>query len=124
MFDASSRKLSKTRISAAIFCSSALLLAGCGVIGDILPPTLNLPMRATDMTAIEHDKLIIVTFKMPTTTTEGMLIRHLPAIDLRIGPAPADPTDDKTWAAHATRIRTTEPHGDTLAAPWVNQMSR
>ena len=88
MFDASSRKLSKTRISAVIFCS-VLLLTGCGVIGDILPPALNLPMRATDMTAYEHDKIIIVTFKLPATTTEGTLIRHKPEIDLRIGLAPA-----------------------------------
>ena len=120
MFDASSRKLSKTRISAVIFCS-VLLLTGCGVIGDILPPALNLPMRATDMTVLEHAQVIVVTFKLPASTTEGMLIRHQPEIDLRIGPAPADPNDDKGWAAHATRIQTTEPHADTPAAPWVNQ---
>src|ERR1017187_8117371 len=120
MFDASSRKLSKTRISAGIFCS-VLLLTGCGVIGDILPPALNLPMRATDMTVLEHAQVIVVTFKLPASTTEGMLIRHQPEIDLRIGPAPADPNDDKGWASHATRIQTTEPHADTPAAPWVNQ---
>ena len=127
MFDASSRKLSKTRISAGIFCSApgvaclALLLSGCGVIGDILPPALNLPMPATDVTVLEHDKIIVVTFKLPVMTTEGMLIRHKPEIDLRIGLAPTDPNDTKGWASHATRIRTTEPHADTPAAPWVNQ---
>jgi hypothetical protein len=127
MFDASSRILSKTRTSAGTFCRATgvvfllLLTSGCGVVGDILPPALNLPMRATDMVALEHDKLIIVTFKLPATTTEGTLIRHPPEIDLRIGPAPADPNDDKGWAAHAKRIPTTEPHGDTLVAPWVNQ---
>src|SRR5580704_7690460 len=120
MFDASSRILSKIRTSAAIFCST-LFLAGCGVVGDILPPALNLPMRATDMTAVEHANVIMVTFKLPATTTEGMLIRQNPEIDLRIGPAPADPNDDKGWAAHATRIPTTEPQASTLAAPWVNQ---
>jgi hypothetical protein len=127
MFDASSRILSKTRISAGIFCRATgvvfvlLLIAGCGVVGDILPPALNLPMRATDLTASEHDKIIIVTFKLPTMTTEGTLIRHNPEIDLRIGPAPADANDDKRWAAHATRIPTTEPHADSLVAPWVGQ---
>jgi hypothetical protein len=127
MFDASSRKLSKTRISAGIFCSASgvffllLFLAGCGVVGDILPPALNLPIRATDMTAVEHDKVIVITFKLPATTTEGTLIRHQPEIDLRIGPAPAAPNDDKAWAAHTTRIPTTEPHADTLAGPWANQ---
>ena len=124
MSDASSRKLSKTRISAGIFCS-VLLLSGCGVIGDILPPALNLPMRATDVTVLEHDKVIVVTFKLPATTTEGVLIRHPPEIDLRIGLAPPNSSDatndDKTWAAHATRIPATEPHADTPAARWVNQ---
>ena len=80
MSDASSRKLSKTRISAGIFCSASLLLCGCGVVGDILPPALNLPMRATDMVALEHGKIIVVTFKLPATTTEGMLIHRKPQI--------------------------------------------
>ncbi len=127
MFDASSRKLLKTRISAGIFCSApgvvllSLLLCGCGVIGDILPPALSLPMRATDLTALEHGNNIVITFKLPTTTTEGVLIRRPPAMDLRIGTAPADPNDTKDWAAHATVIPITEPNAETPAAPWVNQ---
>ncbi len=97
MFDASSRKLSKIRTSAGIFCSlstlhaSCLFLQGCGVVGDILPPTLNLPMRAADMTAQEHGDKVTVAFKMPETTTEGQIIRHPTEIELRIGRAPADP---------------------------------
>jgi len=78
-------------------------------------------MRATDMTAIEHAKVITVAFKLPATTTEGTLIRHKPEIDLRIGPAPENPLDDKTWAAHAVRIPTGDPHADMPVAPWVNQ---
>ena len=75
MFDANLRKLSRIRTSAATFCSRCycglpfsgsvivrltaavnvfLFLAGCAVVGDVLPPTLNLPMRATDMAVIEH----------------------------------------------------------------------
>ncbi len=121
MFDASSRKLSKTRISAAIFFSACGWLTGCGVVGDILPPALNLPMRATDVSALEHGQSIQIIFKMPTTTTEGMQLHHPPPIDLRIGPVPADPNNMAEWAAHATRIRTTDPAAKTPAAPWVNQ---
>src|SRR4051812_31778567 len=120
MFDASSPKSLKTRTSAGIFCS-VLLLTGCGVIGDVLPPALNLPMLATDVTVLEHDKNIVVTFRIPESTTEGMLIRHKPQIDLRIGPAPADPNDLKGWEAHAVRVPTVDPHAETPAGPWVNQ---
>ncbi len=125
MFDASSRKLSKTRISAATFCSAIVILSvslsGCGVVGDILPPALNLPMRATELTAIERGKNIDVTFKLPALTTEGMQIRRPPELDLRIGTAPADPNDINGWASHATRVQTSEPSAETPAAPWVNQ---
>src|SRR5580704_2917097 len=97
MFDANSRILSKIRISAGTFCSlsllSLLVLQSCGVVGDVLPPALNLPMRATDMTAQEHGDKIAVAFKIPETTTEGQIIRHPPEIDLRIGPAPDDPNN-------------------------------
>ena len=122
MFDASSRILSRIRISAAIFCSAAaLLLTGCAVVGDILPPTLNLPAQATDLTALEHGPHIEIAFQLSKLTTEGLLIRHQPDIDLRIGPAPADPNDSKSWAAHATRIPTKMPGAETPAGPWVNQ---
>ena len=123
MFDANSRILSKIRTSAAIFCSfcACVLLEGCGVIGDILPPTQNLPALATDMTVQEHGDKIAIAFKLPTMTTEGQLLRHPPEIDLRIGRAPADPKDVKDWAAHATRIPASDPLALTVATPWVNQ---
>src|ERR1700693_2699831 len=96
MFDASSRRLSKIRTSAVIFCSvlpAVLLLDGCGVVGDVLPPALNLPTKATDMTVVEHGSKLVIGFKLPLMTTEGQLIRRQPGIDLRIGRAPEDPND-------------------------------
>ena len=126
MFDANSPRLSRIRTSAvtfykALLVAAFLLLEGCGVVGDVLPPTLNLPMKATDMTAVEHGDRIQVGFKMPTMTTEGQMLRHPPEIDLRIGVAPADPNDTKAWAAHAARIRVTAPQAAIPVAPWVNK---
>jgi hypothetical protein len=127
MFDANSRILSRIRTSAGIFCSAAallplcMLLAGCGVVGDVLPPTLNLPAQATDVTVQEHGDKIGVGFKMPTMTTEGQLIRHPPEIDLRIGPAPEDPKNTNAWATHAKRIPAPDPHAEIPVAAWVNQ---
>ena len=145
MFDANSRILSKIRTSADISCRTGhrflwpvqpppggvwnvvaallfLLLQGCGVVGDILPPTLNLPLRATDMTVLQHGDRLTIAFKLPTTTTEGMLIRHPPEMDLRIGPAPADPNDTKGWESHATRVPTVrDPHAEVPLTKWLNQ---
>src|ERR1044071_10364935 len=142
MFDANLRKLSRIRTSAGTFCSGChwalpfsgsvivrltaavnvfLFLAGCAVVGDVLPPTLNLPMRATDMAVIEHGDKLVITFKVPGTTTEGMLVRHPPEIDLRVGPAPGDPNDAKGWAARATAIPVKDPQAEVPVGPWVNQ---
>ena len=121
MSAASSPISSRTRISAAIFCSATLILCGCGVVGDILPPALNLPMQATDLTAVEHGKAIDIAFRMPATTTEGQLIRRPPTIDIRIGPVPANPNDMNAWAAQATRVPAREPQAETPATPWVNR---
>jgi hypothetical protein len=98
-----------------------MLLGGCGVVGDVLPPTLNLPSHATDVTVQEHGDKIGISFKMPTTTTEGQLIRRPPEIDLRIGPAPENLNDVGRWAAHAKRVPATDPHADVPAGQWVNQ---
>jgi hypothetical protein len=134
MYDANSRKLSRIRTSAGTFFSAfsvglvsfalsllSVSLDGCGVVGDVLPPALNLPARATDMVVLEHGKNIAISYQLPKMTTEGQLIRHQPEIDLRIGPAPEDVNNAAGWASRATRIPTSEPHIDIPVAPWVNQ---
>jgi hypothetical protein len=126
MFDASLRKLSKTRISAATFCKSgivlsALLLGACGYVSDIMPPALNLPSKAADVTAVEHGAVIAIGFEMPKLTTEGARIRHQPRIDLRIGPAPANLYDIKTWLEHAKEVPVTGAQIEIPVAAWVNQ---
>jgi hypothetical protein len=98
----------------------AVLGQGCGVVGDVLPPTLNLPAPATDMTVLERGDKLDIAFKLPSLTTEGLLIRHPPEIDLRIGPA-TDPLDMKAWALHAKPIPATDPHAIAAVGPWVNQ---
>jgi hypothetical protein len=128
MFDANSRISSKIRTSAAISCkllgvvAGFAMLQGCAVVGDVLPPALNLPARATDMTVLEHGDKLTISFKLPSTTTEGMLIRHPPEIDLRIGPAPGNPADANGWASKATRIPAPrDPHAEIPVTPWVNR---
>jgi len=109
------------RAQSIVVAGLMVVLSGCGVVGDVLPPTLNLPVQATDVTVLEHADRLEIAFKMPTMTTEGMLIRHVPEIDLRIGVAPENTLNVAGWASRATRIPTKQPNAVTAVAPWVNK---
>ena len=39
-----------------VAAAAAALLAGCGYIGDPLPPLLNIPARVTDLTAVQRGR--------------------------------------------------------------------
>lgn len=74
-----------------------LCLAGCGYVGDPLPPALNIPLKITDLKVAQQGSRIHVEFTTPALTTEGLAIEELDAIDLRIGPA-------ATWPEGATSV--------------------
>jgi fibronectin type 3 domain-containing protein len=78
-------------------------LAGCGYVGDPLPPLANIPSRVTDLAAVQRGGRIIVQFTIPERTTEGIAIKTPPGLDLRIGTATA-PYDPGRWAAEARQI--------------------
>jgi hypothetical protein len=82
----------------------ALALAGCGYVGDPMPPLANVPERVTDLTAVQRGAALVVEFSPPKLTTEGMAIKREPTLDLRAGPAPA-PFDEGAWAAQAKQAR-------------------
>jgi len=81
----------------------AIVLAGCGYVGEPLPPALKRPVLATDLSAVEHGSKINVHFTMPTVTTEGLPIRGTPDIELRIGP-PGEHFDVHAWERTAERV--------------------
>ncbi len=87
----------------------ALLLTGCGYIGNPLPPLANVPSPVTDLIAVQRDGRIVVHFKLPTTTTENVTIKTPLKLDLRIGQAPEGPFRAASWAAQA---KTIPPPGD------------
>ena len=78
---------------------AALLLAGCGYVGDPLPPLANVPKRVDDLAAIQRGATVIVQFTAPSTTTEGHPIPAPVKLDLRAGPA--EQFDENQWAASA-----------------------
>jgi hypothetical protein len=83
---------------------------GCGYIGEPLPPALNRPVRATDLTAVEHGSKINVHFTMPAVTTEGLKIPGKPDIELRVGPQPGENFDLREWERSAERIPAADIH--------------
>jgi hypothetical protein len=84
---------------------AALLMTGCGYVGDPLPPLLNIPGRVTDLRVIERAERIVVEFTVPELTTEGMPLK-LGSVDLRAGPPGPEPFDAEVWAAGAKRLDT------------------
>jgi hypothetical protein len=81
---------------------AVLWMAGCGYVGDPLPPLANVPPRVSDLAAIQRGSRIIVQFTVPDMTTEGQPIPRPVTLDLRAGAA--DPFEEKQWAAAARQI--------------------
>ncbi len=106
------------------FCAAALLLAGCGYIGNPQAPTIDLPVRVSDMQVIQYADQIIATFTLPLLTTEGQPLHDVRSIDLRIGVAP-NPWNDAAWAASAKKIPVGNTPGHieakTPAAEWIGK---
>ncbi|HWB97297.1 MAG TPA: hypothetical protein VG672_11355 [Bryobacteraceae bacterium] len=75
----------------------ALALAGCGYVGDTLPPLLNIPARVTDLAAVQRGSHVIVQFTVPKITTEGTLIKRPPRAELHAGPFDG-PFQADAWA--------------------------
>jgi len=82
--------------------AAALFLVACGYVGDPLPPLANVPLRITDLAAVQRGTRIVVQFTVPATTTEGHPIPPPLRLDLRAGTA--DQFEENQWAESARRI--------------------
>jgi len=82
--------------------AAALLLAGCGYVGDPLPPLANIPPKVSDLAALQRGGRIIVQFTVPAKTTEGHPIPPPLRLDLRAGTG--DQFEANQWAAGARQI--------------------
>jgi len=91
----------------AVFLSLAVL-AGCGYVGPVLPPSSEIPPPINDLIAIERGDKIVVTFRTPARTTDNAPIKHFNEIELRIGPA-LTPFDFESWAETAQRYPVSPP---------------
>src|SRR5579862_5926190 len=51
------------------------ILAGCGMPGAPQPPSLNLPNRVTDLSAIRAGDQVSLSWKMPIRNTDKLLLK-------------------------------------------------
>ncbi len=59
---------------ALAFCA-ALMVAGCGMPGAPMPPSLNLPDQVGDLSAVRTGGQVALTWTMPTRNTDKMLLK-------------------------------------------------
>jgi hypothetical protein len=102
------------------WCGLALL-AGCGYVGDPLPPALHIPVAVTDLDVVQRGSNLLFRFTMPALTTENLPIAAPGEIDLRIGVPPEGAFNVNTWAPNATRIPAPEPEVRTGAAAYAGK---
>ena len=68
------------RLATAI--AACLLLEACGTVGDPLYPSLNIPVRVTDLRAVEHADKLLIDFSIPHLTTDGVTIKTVRDVEL------------------------------------------
>jgi hypothetical protein len=78
---------------------ATLALAGCGAIGDLQPPTLDIPRPVTDLRAVEQVDKVLINFTIPELTTEGTALR-LAKVELKAGEELLDTAGMKPGPAH------------------------
>ena len=78
----------------------AAILAGCGYIGPVYPPSLDIPARVVDLRVAEYGDKIRAVFTLPALTTHGLPLKTIERVELRAGPIP-NPYNLEQWAATA-----------------------
>jgi hypothetical protein len=106
-------------------CGLFFLLAGCGYMGQPLPPALKRPERVVDLAAVERGPNIIIHFTIPKQTTEGQPIKGEPDMELRVGAA-ENPFQYETWKRSSDREtvpKTDRPYAEVIvpAAKWYGK---
>jgi hypothetical protein len=87
-----------------VVVAALIALAGCGYVGDPLPPALNIPVAVSDFRAFEYGEEIIAEFTLPNMTTDGLPVTEFTEVQIAIGVGP-DPFSMDAWAAGAMRYK-------------------
>lgn len=64
---------------------AALFAAGCGYVGDPLPPALNIPLPVPALRAVQIGPKARIGFEIPALTTDAVGIRRVADVELLAG---------------------------------------
>jgi hypothetical protein len=81
-----------------------LVLAGCGSIGQPLYPALRIPSPVADLTVLEQGSNLDIAFTIPPLTTEGLPLKEIGGVELRVGPSPSNGWNVDEWVKSSTRV--------------------
>jgi hypothetical protein len=90
------------RFAFSAICVVLAFNQSCGYVGPVVPPSPEIPIPITNLTAVERGNEIQVNFTTPGLTTDFLQVKRLSAIELRAGPA-AIPFDAAKWEATSKR---------------------
>ncbi len=85
-------------------CLAAAILCGCGYTGDPLPPALMIPEAVEDLNGFQRGEVVLLQFTVPQKTTEDLLLKVPPEIELRAGENPQGGFDISAWLAGSERL--------------------
>lgn len=132
------RRRDKMRTAAALPFALAVLVSGCGYVGDTKPPTLDIPSRVIDLRAAEYGSSIAIEFTLPRLTTEGLELKSVRSVEARVTGGGQDrvypissgapglisddiPAQDWTGRSVTITVRATGPKGKT--SEWSNAVT-
>lgn len=79
-------------------------LARCGYTGDPLPPALMIPEPVRDLEGFQQGGHALLRFTLPQKTTEDLVLKQAPEIELRAAPNPQGGFDMARWMAASVRL--------------------
>jgi hypothetical protein len=98
------------RTLAVILCASlCALLAGCGSIGEPLYPALRIPARVIDLAVVERGANLDFDFTIAPLTTEGVPLKDIGGVDLRVGPSAGNGFSMDEWLSSSTNVAVPAP---------------
>lgn len=109
----------------AFLFAATLVLASCGYMGPVQPPTLDIPQHVSDFRAAEFGEKIIAEFTIPPLTTEGLPLKSVESVEVGAGVAPS-PWNALAWAASAKKyeVPATGPGPLTSEIPIANWIGK